>query len=338
MAFVDHASDSLAAIIAKGAQVVCDSNVARIHTDLVASIPREQLLLLDAVETNKTLDTAQWLLQTLSQRKIRRNQQLVAIGGGIVQDVTAFSASILYRGLPWVFFPTTLLAQADSCIGGKTSINLGGRKNLLGSFHPPSEVIIDLTFLESLSNNDIHSGVGEILHYYLYADSPRTQALVDELTKLLSNRQGFRPYIEESLAIKRSVIEEDEFDRGERNKFNYGHTFGHALEAATAYAINHGQAVTVGMDLANHLSAEHGMLEAREFERLHKLFAANIPAYNWANLNLDEYLRALASDKKNVSSDLTCILSRGPGKLFKHTLQIDDNLRRSIYEYFGSIS
>jgi 3-dehydroquinate synthase len=332
------ANDRLAALVADGAQVVCDANVARVHADVIASVPRNQLLLLEAIETNKTLAKAEWLMTELSQRQLRRNQQVVAIGGGIVQDVTAFSASILYRGIGWTFFPTTLLAQADSCIGGKTSINLGDRKNLVGSFHPPTQVIIDHRFLESLSDDDIRSGIGEILHYYLYADSLLTQTLVEEQATLLADRAGFQPHIEESLTIKRNVIEEDEFDRGERNKFNYGHTFGHAIEATTGFAVSHGQAVTVGMDLANRLSTEHGMLDAAEAERLHGLLATNLPDYDWAGLDLDAYLSALSSDKKNVSADLTCILSRGPGKLFKHTLPLDDNLRRSIAEYFASIS
>jgi 3-dehydroquinate synthase len=332
------ASERVATLVAAGAQVVCDANVARIHANIVAGVPQDQLVVLDAIEPNKTMDKSQWLMQMVSQRQLRRNQQLVAIGGGIVQDITAFSASILYRGIDWTFIPTTLLAQADSCIGGKTSINLGDRKNLVGSFHPPSDVIVDLAFLESLSNDDIRSGIGEMLHYYLYADSPQTQALVDDQVALLKDRARFLPHIWESLTIKRDVIEEDEFDRGERNKFNYGHTFGHALEAVTRFAINHGQAVTVGMDLANRLSTERGMLDAAESERLHGLLVGNLPNYDWATLDLNEYLSALSSDKKNVSADLTCILSRGPGKLFKHALPIDDSLRTSISEYFGSLT
>jgi 3-dehydroquinate synthase len=338
VAFVKHAGERLAEFVADGAQVVCDSKVARVHPDLLMSTPPDQLVLFEAVETNKTMEKAQWLMQMLSERQLRRNQQVIAIGGGIVQDVTAFSASILYRGIDWVFFPTTLLAQADSCIGGKTSINLADRKNLVGSFHPPTQVVVDLDFLDSLSDDDIRSGIGEIMHYYLYADSPYTQELVDEQAALLSDRTKLRRHIEESLTIKRVVIEEDEFDRGERNKFNYGHTFGHALEATTRFAINHGQAVTVGMDLANRLSAEHGMLDAGEAERLHRLLEWNLPSYDWGSLNIEDYLSALGSDKKNVSSDLTCILSGGPGKLFKHVLPIDEGLRQSIGQYFASIS
>ena len=336
--FVEHASERIAGLVADGAQVVCDANVARIHADLIAGVPEDQLVLLEALEPNKTMDKAQWLMQTVSGRQLRRNQQLVAIGGGIVQDVTAFSASILYRGIDWTFVPTTLLAQADSCIGGKTSINLGDRKNLIGSFHPPAEVVVDLGLLESLSDDDIRSGIGEMMHYFLYADSPLAQALIDDHAAVLSDRRKLRPYIEGSLTIKRVVIEEDEFDRAERNKFNYGHTFGHALEAVTRFAVNHGQAVTVGMDLANRLSTEHGMLDETEAGRLHELLAVNLPKYDWASLDLDEYLSALGSDKKNVNADLTCILSRGPGKLFKHSLPIDASLRRSVSEYFASIS
>src|SRR5271157_5866279 len=142
-------------------------------------------------------------------------------------DITAFVASILYRGLEWSFFPTTLLAQGDSCIGSKTSINLGDKKNLIGNFYPPSSIYIDTAFLESLETDDIKSGIGEMLHFYYYANSSYIDKLIGNYIHAISNRSTLIEYIRESLSIKKSVIEIDEFDKGERNKFNYGHTFGH---------------------------------------------------------------------------------------------------------------
>ena len=237
----------------------------------------------------------------------------MAIGGGIIQDVTAFSASIIYRGIEWSFFPTTLLAQADSCIGSKTSINLGNKKNLIGNFYPPTEIYIDTAFLATLPEADILSGIGEMLHYYYYAASPFFEKIISKRPQLLSERRLLRDYIRESLQIKKGVIEIDEFDKGERNKFNYGHTFGHALETITDYGIKHGQAVTVGMDIANYLSVRMRLMGQALFDTLHAKLAVNFPGYNFSKCNMEAYFDALAKDKKNIGSNLGCILSEGPG-------------------------
>jgi 3-dehydroquinate synthase len=259
---------------------------------------------------------------------------VIAIGGGIVQDIAAFSASILYRGVEWIFVPTTLLAQADSCIGSKTSINLGDKKNLIGNFYPPAQILIDTTFLETLFVDDIKSGIGEILHFYYYADTPLIGELMAEYDRLLVERSRLRRYIRESLQIKKVVAENDEFDRGERNKFNYGHTFGHALESASHYAIRHGLAVTVGMDLANYLSLRLGRMTLDCFNELHAVLRRNFPDTNLRDLDLNDYVRALSKDKKNLGSDVVCILASGPGHLEKVRLRLDKDLRQIIESYF----
>lgn len=335
---IEDTAARLASLAEAGVQVVCDANVARLHPHVVEVVPAAQFIQIEAVEASKTMARVQLLLETLADRQVRRNQQIVAIGGGIVQDLTAFAASVLYRGVEWVFFPTTLLAQADSCIGSKTSINLGPHKNLVGSFHPPAEVWLDTAFLETLSVDDIRSGLGEIMHYYLYAGSPLADSIVVDYERLLTDRAALRPHIEASLSIKCDVIEADEFDRGERNKFNYGHTFGHALETATQYAVNHGQAVTVGMDIANRISLDHGLLDSDEYEHLHKMLSINLPAYDFSHISIDDYLDALSADKKNVDTGLTCILSEGPGKLVKRSLPMDAKLRKTIEGYFRALA
>jgi len=266
---------------------------------------------------------------------LRRNEKLVAVGGGIIQDVTAFSASIIYRGIEWAFFPTTLLAQADSCIGSKTSINLGGKKNLIGNFYPPSDVFIDTTFLNSLTVDDIKSGIGEILHYYIYAASPLFDELISNYEMIISDRDLAIKHIRKSLKIKKSVIENDEFDRGERNKFNYGHTFGHAIESVTDYAIKHGQAVTVGMDLANYVSKKLGFMGPEIFQNLHSKLIINFPEFVWKEINLDRYFDLLSKDKKNIGSSVGCILAKDSGDLFKQQLSMDNHFKEMIHAYFA---
>ena len=298
-------------------------------------LSRERLFLLEATEERKTMDQVQILVNWLVESQARRGCRLVALGGGVIQDVTAFTASILYRGIDWVFVPTTLLAQADSCIGGKTPINVSGNKNVVGNFYPPIRILNWSGFLESLPELEVKSGIGEIFHFFVYADSPLTERLAADYDPILEDRALLRPYIAESLRIKKSVIEEDEFDRGERNKFNYGHTFGHALEALTRFELTHGQAVTTGMCLANSLSRFLGLCEVHQAEALNSLLSVNLPEYHWADLSITEFMDALSKDKKNVDNEsVTCILLEKPGHLRKEAVLLDATLYNFLEQFF----
>lgn len=319
----------------KNAFFVVDDLVWEIYGERIRGvIPDSRYFIFEANEKNKALDKCVEIIEILVDRQVRRNEQLVAIGGGIIQDVTAFSASIIYRGIQWSFFPTTLLAQADSCIGSKTSINLGNKKNLIGNFYPPSDVFIDAMFLETLSVDDIKSGIGEMLHYYLYSASPLFDDLIKDYDRLIAARSLLMPYIRKSLDIKKTVIEIDEFDRGERNKFNYGHTFGHAIESITGYTIKHGQAVMVGMDLANYISVKTGLMSSELFRDLHGKLSSKFPDYDWRKINIDDYLVLLSKDKKNVGNNVGCILLKEPGMLLKQQMSMDSTFKKILRFYF----
>lgn len=336
--FVESFKIPLKEHVDSGSFVVCDTNIFRIYeADITPLVPRERLILVESNERNKTLDSCKQLIELLVEKGVRRNNTLVAVGGGVIEDLTAFTASIISRGIEWVFIPTTVLAQSDSCIGSKTSINLSDKKNLVGTFYPPAAVYIDERFLTSLPIDDIKSGIGEIMHYYLYANSPMLHNLTDEYRELIENPTLLRKHIKESLTIKRQVIEVDEFDQGERQKFNYGHTFGHALESLTGYEINHGQAVTVGMGLANYISLCAGILEESGYETSHSFLAVNFPLYEWSRLDLKLYIELLSADKKNTGNGLTCILSAGPGRLMKRRIPFDAKLTKAISRFFSSI-
>jgi 3-dehydroquinate synthase len=335
--FIGDFTHSLKSFADKRAFFIVDALLWEIYGEKFNHIiPNERLLIVEASENNKSLDKCQMIIETLVDRKMRRNEQLVALGGGIIQDITAFSASIIYRGIEWSFFPSTLLAQADSCIGSKTSINLAGKKNLIGNFYPPSDVFIDPMFLNSLTVDDIKSGIGEILHYYLYAASPVFDELIRDYAMIIRDRALLMKYILESLKIKKTVIEIDEFDRGERNKFNYGHTFGHAIESITDYTIKHGQAVTVGMDLANYMSMKLGLIGPEVFQLIHKKLSLNFPEFDWNRINIDQYLDFLANDKKNIGDNIGCILANGPGMLIKQQVPLDNHFKEMICAYFTS--
>lgn len=333
--FVNDFSDTLKDELKSGAFVIIDKNVYELYKPRIEQILVDgRFLLLEANENNKTLDKCKEIIELLVEKKVRRNQKLIALGGGVIQDVTAFVASILYRGLDWLFFPTTLLAQGDSCIGSKTSINLADKKNLIGNFYPPSKIYINTAFLDSLATDDIKSGIGEMLHFYFYANSPFIEKLVQNYAQIISNRAMLIEYIRESLAIKKSVIEVDEFDKGERNKFNYGHTFGHAIETITDYGIKHGQAVTVGMDIANYLSVRLGLLEEKTFNEMHEKLSINFPSYDFSVCDMMSYFNALTKDKKNLGNNLGCILSEGPGHLVRKQIPFDDGLKNMLKTYF----
>ena len=334
--FIDGFQKSIEQNSNENAYILVDKKVQELFGDQFEPIYTKcHFITIQATEANKTIDYCQSLIQSLIEKRIRKNCVLIAVGGGIIQDIVSFTSSILFRGIAWVFYPTTLLAQADSCIGGKTSINLGGYKNLVGNFYPPAEINLDLAFLETLPEVEIKSGIGEILHFYFYANSSLIEGLTNNYDELIKNPKLLRKYIYESLTIKKKVIEIDEFDEDERNKFNYGHTFGHALESLTNYGISHGQAVTVGMDIANYLSQKLGYMDKETFKALHDVLIKNFPKLDITKYNLEAYYEALSKDKKNVGNDLVCILAANAGSLHKVRLPFDDKTKTIISSYFN---
>ena len=284
-------------------------------------------------ENNKTIDYTQEVIRNLIKLNVRKNDTLVAIGGGITQDIVAFISSILYRGLEWIFFPTTLLAQCDSCIGSKSSINLDQFKNLIGTFNPPQRIYIYNKFLTTLSISEIRSGIGEMLHYFFTDGIDLAKEISNQYSELLIDRSLLPYFISNSLQIKKRTIELDEFDTSIRHIFNYGHTFGHAIEAITNYSIPHGQAISIGMDLANYISLKMGILSKIDFEIMHDILIKNIPTFYFTEENIEEYCFALSKDKKNKGNKLGCILCNGPGKVEKIFIDIDDKLKNIIINY-----
>ncbi len=293
-------------------------------------------ILIKSSEGNKTINYTQEVIRELLKVNVRKDDTLIAIGGGITQDIVTFIASILFRGLEWKFYPTSLLAQCDSCIGSKSSINFDQYKNLVGTFNPPSEIFIYAGFLNTLSESDIRSGIGEMLHYYFTEGISLAQEVSDKFYELLTNRNILLYFISNSLRIKKNIIEIDEFDTSIRHIFNYGHTFGHALEAITDYSIPHGQAISLGMDLANYISLQKQMISKDQFDEMHAILVKNIPSFTFTKNNLDSYIDALAKDKKNKGNKLGCILTYGAGKVEKVFVDIDENLRKLILDYSQS--
>lgn len=315
--FIENLYDSIISIYNPNDVIFVDKNVT------LPVLPKDfNIVKLSISESTKSFENIPNIIDNLPIG-FNKTNKLIAIGGGITQDIVSFVSSILFRGVDWVFFPTTLLAQGDSCIGGKTSINYKNSKNQLGGFYPPQQIFINPNFIKTLPLKDVTSGLGEMLHFYLTSSRKDYKYFLD-------NKSQLDLLIKRCLEIKKHFIEIDEFDRGERLLLNYGHTFGHAIEGATQYNIPHGIAVSLGMDIANFISWKLGYLSGKDYldikEILKEIYRDNkVPTPT-------KMVPFLKKDKKNTTDQLTCVLTQGPGKMFLH--QLDYNIvLKYINEY-----
>lgn len=300
-------------IVEEGHQfTVIDQKVLEQYGDALSSLLQEgRYYVLEAVEENKTIEKALEIVDALVQLETKKNTVLLAVGGGIVQDVSCFVASTLYRGITWYFMPTTLLAQTDSCIGSKSSINYGKYKNLIGTFYPPERIGIDTAFLDTLSDRDYRSGLGEIIKIAVMRGKESFYVFRDIIPELLDREKVvLRGEIEKTLEFKKNVIEVDEFDRDYRNIMNYGHTFGHAFESVSHFEIPHGQGVALGMIAANEISYMRGMI-SKDYrddmcDAILRILDSNLvrPEY----LDAETVIPAMRKDKKFLGGTHTCIL------------------------------
>lgn len=308
---VGHDFEMLQSLTAlENAFFVIDSNVYELYNRLFKAVPEETLYILNAVEVGKTVQTALDICERIMTLPAKRNATLVSFGGGITQDITGFAANILYRGIRWIFVPTTLLAACDSCIGGKTSLNYRGYKNLLGTFYPPDEIYICTAFFNTLSRRDLLSGLGEIVKFNLMQDEQTLNSLEKAMGMLLSgDSQTVERFVLSSLKFKRRFIEVDEFDHGERIKLNFAHTFGHAYEVVSGYEIPHGIAVSMGMVTANYISVKRGLLSQQLVRRMEKVLWAVIEDKTYQEpLNCEKIISAIRKDKKQTDQQITAVL------------------------------
>ena len=335
--FIDSVKDTLASELKDGDFIIIDNKVKSLYPEwFEEALAKFQYIGINATEPQKSYQEVEPVINTLIEKGFRKNHRLIAVGGGITQDVTAFIASILYRGVQWYFFPTTLLAQGDSCIGSKTSINFGKFKNQVGGFYPPNKIYVDPKFLESLPHKELQSGLGEMAHYYVVASEEDFERYKRDYGGALTDKNILRSVIARSLEIKKSYIEIDEYDKNERQVFNYGHSFGHAIESLTNYGIPHGIAVSFGMDMSNFVSMKKGYITAEVRHNSRELFEKIWYGYvdQVKVLDIDTYLIALSKDKKNKGPLLGLILNKGYGKVFKDFTENDATFRSWMKEYF----
>ena len=290
---------------------VIDSNVWGLYRQQIfQDIDPSKVMVLPIHENRKNLTTVMEIYDELMLRAAKRNMTLISIGGGIIRDITGYAASTLYRGLNWIYVPTTLLAQADSCIGSKTSLNYKNYKNLVGTFFPPNSIYLSPSFLKTLREEDFCSGLGEVIKLHLIGGAEHVKTLLGRIDQICRREpSALLDAITGSLNIKLGYLD-DEFDAGKRNLLNFGHCFGHALEATSNFDIPHGQAVMIGIVFANVVAKNRGLMSKRFFTNLNEeVLLRNIVSRPTADtLDLERIYSTMKMDKKRIGDGLTLIM------------------------------
>ena len=332
--FINNLKQTLSKEIKKGDFIILDKNIKNLYHQYLENILKNnRCIVIDATEEQKSYSEIIPIIRALITGGFKKSHRLIAIGGGITQDVTAFISSIIYRGVRWLFFPTTLLSQGDSCIGSKTSINFEEFKNQVGGFYPPYKIFIYSSFIHTLSNTEMKSGMGEMLHYFIISGKNDFDFFRKDYKQAFKNQLMLSKIIRRSLQIKKSFIEKDEFDQNIRQVFNYGHSFGHAIESLTNYNIPHGIAVSFGMDIANFISVKMDILPIQVRTEIREITNYLCQGYEISDLDVLEFINVLRKDKKNVGSQLGLVLTSGYGKVFKNPISVNSDFKNWISSY-----
>ncbi len=288
--------------------ILIDQKIHDLYLQNIKELSAIPTFFVNAAEDEKEITTVLEIITFLEKNQATKTSMLYVIGGGIIQDLGAFAGAMYKRGLPWTFIPTTLLAQGDSCVGGKTALNHKRTKNLLALFSAPRKVIIDTGFLPTLSRNDILSGIGEIFRLCVTGGEMFLNVFIKELPLFLQgDMEAGSRLISKSLLVKKAIVELDEFELDIRRSMNYGHSFGHALEALSDYKIPHGIAVTIGILVENEIAYQRKMLSVEERNLLLKVGSQIVPsdvAKIFAATSLDGVLDLLRRDKKTEGAVL----------------------------------
>jgi 3-dehydroquinate synthase len=310
---------------------VVDSKVYKIYLKKI--IKNRKFIILSSSEKTKDFLNLKKIINFFINN-VSKNTLVVAVGGGVIQDVTSFLSSIFKRGIDWYFFPTTLISQGDSCIGGKTSINFNKIKNQLGNFYPPKKIVINSHFLRNISKKEIFSGFGEMGHYFFLSNNKDFKYYKKSLFNFSKNKKvNLNEMIFRSLKIKKKYIEKDEFDQNIRLKLNYGHTFGHAIE--NLINIPHGIAVAHGMNISNYVSYKLGYLNFNQFNIMEDTLKIILKKYPIKKVNLKRFIQIMRKDKKSINKKIRVILSKGIGNMFVSKINNEKKFLNILKEYFN---
>lgn len=308
----------------KNVAIITNSTVGPIYIDkLKASLIGAKSIIsifLDDGEKFKTQSSLDLIYKNLLENKFGRDSLLIALGGGVVGDITGYAAATYMRGVDFIQVPTTLLSQVDSSVGGKTGINHPLGKNMIGAFYQPKEVVIDISCLETLPDRELSAGLAEVIKYGLIRDIDFFIWLEHEISNLMQKKpESISSAIIRSCKNKSEVvaIDEHESKNGIRALLNLGHTFGHAIETALGYGNwLHGEAVATGMVMAAYMSMRHDWIDSDDFIRIKNLISqAKLPV-NPPDISKDKFLELMAKDKKNKDGEINLVLLKNIGKAF----------------------
>lgn len=315
--------------------VITDDNVGPLYAECVLHSLRVAnieavLLTVPAGEKSKSLPVAEGLLDKMADAGLDRSSIVIALGGGVIGDLAGFVAAIYFRGIPCIQIPTTVLAQVDSSIGGKTGVNLASGKNLVGSFHQPRAVLVDVSTLQTLPEREFNEGFAEIIKHAIIRDADLFEKLqsfdcanIDDLTSI----------IQRNIEIKASIVSQDEFETlGLRALLNFGHTIGHGIENAAGYGnLLHGEAISLGILAAARLSVSHAQMPAADLAAIEALLIRfQLPTQLPASISTESILTALQKDKKFSAGQIRFILSPGIGDAFVASSISIEDIRREI--------
>ena len=329
------------AVAAEGLQdrkvcIVTDSHVeplyyTAVETELKKVSSCVFSFVFEAGEPNKNLDTVQQLYKTLIEHEMDRKGLLVALGGGVVGDLTGFGAATYLRGIDFIQVPTTLLAQVDSSIGGKTGVDFDAYKNMVGAFHMPKLVYINLRTLKTLPDQQFYAGMGEVIKHGFIKDRAYLDQLIAQADQILAREPDIlSAVIGRSCEIKREVVENDPFEQGDRALLNFGHTLGHAIEKLKDFQMLHGECVSVGSVAAAWLSWQRGNISEADYETVREATRRYHLPLTISGLAPEAILQATKSDKKMESGTIRFVLLRSLGDAYTDKTVTDEQLLQAI--------
>jgi len=316
--------------------VVTDTNVGPLYGDRVLnSIDRTgrdaALCVIPAGEHYKRLATIEGICTDFVRAGLDRGSVIMALGGGVVGDVAGFAAAVFMRGIRFIQVPTTIVAQVDSSVGGKTGVSLPEGKNMIGAFHQPSAVVIDLTMLRTLPDRELRAGIAEVIKHGVIADDALFAYMEQSADAIVAKDLNALIYlIRRSCEIKGAIVEADEREQGLRANLNYGHTFGHAIETVSQYAFLHGEAVALGMCAAATLARELGMVSPDFVTRQKNCIQKYGLPTSWQEIPVDDVLEVMHHDKKAKSGKLKVVLPTRFGEVIHRSDITREQLRTAL--------
>lgn len=322
--------------------IIADSNTASLFGEKVKSLldgfcKKVILYQFPAGEEHKTLDTVKGIYKTLIEEKYDRKDLLLALGGGVVGDITGYAAATYLRGVDFVQIPTTLLAQSDSSIGGKTGVDFDGYKNMVGAFYMPKLVYMNIETLQTLEDRQFYSGFAEVMKHGLIKDASFYEWLLDKMYEIHDrDPEVLSEMVYRSCMVKKLVVEKDPKEKGDRALLNFGHTIGHSIEKAKKFELLHGECVALGAVAAAFISWKHNWLSMDEYYEIRDMFVPFGLPISIDSIDPDEILALTKSDKKMVDGQISFVLLKKVGKAVIDRTVTDEDIINAIREIYFS--